>query len=108
MENNVKEPVEMEYIKESVEIETFKDILIECLELYKKKNNDYGNSFDKGCEVIGPAYAVGRIYDKCNRLIELSKPDKIARVDESLEDTLKDMANYCIMYISYIRRTDEQ
>lgn len=95
-------------VKESVEIETFKDIQKECLDIYKKKNNDYGNSFDKGCETIGPAYAIGRIYDKCNRVIELTKPDKIAKVNESLEDTLIDMANYCIMYVSYMRRTDEQ
>lgn len=95
MENNVRE---------SIEITTFKDILVECLDIYKKKNNDYGNSFDKGCEVIGPAYAVGRIYDKCNRLIELTKPDKIAMVDESLDDTLIDLANYCIMYVSHRRR----
>ena len=94
-------------VKESVEVETFKDILTECLDIYKKKNNDYGNSFDKGCETIGSAYAIGRIYDKCNRVIELTKPDKIAKVNESLEDTLIDMANYCIMYVSYMRRTDK-
>lgn len=71
------------------------------LTLYAKKNHDYGNSFDKGVREIGDAYAIGRLFDKTNRLINLSKKDMEAAVkDESFDDTLKDLACYAVMYMA--------
>jgi len=75
-----------------------------CVTLYAKKNHDYGNSFDKGMETIGLAYGIGRIYDKVNRLVTLTKA-KQAVTDESIDDTLKDLACYSIMMLAY--RTKE-
>ena len=34
-------------------VETFSKIVTEMTELYDKKNHDYGNSFDVGCDKIG-------------------------------------------------------
>ena len=85
-------------------VETFATIVKEMTELYAKKNHDYGNSFDECCDKIGSGYATGRIYDKINRIINLTNNEKEAQVNESIEDTLLDLANYSVMYLSYLRR----
>lgn len=92
------------------EVVDFAETAIECIDLYSKKNHDYGNSFDKGMNAIGPAYGVGRIYDKVNRLITLSKNTEtaIAVTDESIEDTVKDLACYSIMTLCYIKRVRKE
>ena len=88
------------------EVLQFAEEAKQCTELYSKKNHDYGNSFDKGMDTIGMAYGVGRIYDKVNRLVTLSKDAEtaIAVTDESIEDTVKDLACYSIMTLCYIKR----
>lgn len=79
----------------------------QCVELYSKKNHDYGNSFDKGMDNIGIAYGVGRIYDKMNRLITLTK--KKAQIkDENIDDTLRDLACYSMMMLAYRKRQIEK
>lgn len=85
------------------EVKQFADEAKQCVELYSKKNHDYGNSFDKGMNEIGVAYGTGRIYDKVNRLVNLSKVD-IKINEESMEDTLKDLACYSIMMLTYRKR----
>lgn len=62
---------------------------------YIAKNHDYGDSFAKVRKEF-PNSVLIRIADKLERLKQLMcgvKPE----VDESVEDTLKDLANYCIM-----------
>lgn len=83
------------------EVADFIKQTVDCAELYAKKNHDYGDSFSKGCDVIGEAYAVGRLYDKMNRLVTLSKTDSEVK-DESIEDTLRDLACYSLMYLAYL------
>lgn len=67
--------------------------------LYESKNADYGDSFHEGFTRIGPAYAVGRIFDKYNRIENLLlKQNSVALVkDESVLDTLSDLACYSVM-----------
>ena len=85
-------------------VETFSKIVTEMTELYAKKNHDYGNSFDEGCDKIGVGYPLGRLLDKMNRLIAcMGKEDKM-QINESIEDTLKDLACYSVMTLSYLRR----
>ena len=73
-----------------------------CIELYAKKNADYGNSFAEGMDLLGPIYGVGGIHDKHSRFIELHKPDKISQVeDETIDDTVRDMACYSMMFLAY-------
>ena len=89
------------------DVSKFADIAADCVFLYAKKNHDYGNSFDIGMEHIGASYGLGRIYDKVNRLINLSKFDdikKTAVVDESTDDTLRDLACYAIMMLTFRKR----
>ena len=74
------------------------------VDLYAKKNNDYGNSFDKGMDNIGMAYGVGRIYDKVGRLVNLTKHPNNQQINESVDDTLKDLACYSIMMLRYLHQ----
>lgn len=83
-------------------IEQHKKICAELSETYEKKNHDYGNSFSETYEKLGIISAVTRIADKNNRLVNLCS--KEAKVDESIEDTLLDMANYCIMTVMEMRQ----
>lgn len=88
------------------EVCDFIDVADEACNLYAAKNHDYGDSFSKGMDTIGSAYGVGRIYDKVNRLITLSKLDNIEETavsNETIEDTLMDLACYSIMLLSYRR-----
>lgn len=85
------------------EVVQFTNEAKQCVELYSRKNHDYGNSFDKGMDNIGMAYGVGRIYDKMNRLVTLTKKEAQVK-DESIDDTLKDLACYSIMMLAYRKR----
>ena len=67
--------------------------------LYLKKNSDYGDSFSKTFNEFGLLSAIIRISDKYNRLVSLYKKGKIEVKDESIEDTLIDMAGYCLMTV---------
>ena len=90
------------------DVKLFAKICLEGILLYTKKNHDYGNSFNKGMEAIGDAYGVGRIFDKCNRLVSLCNKENSAKVDESYDDTLIDLACYSIMMLAYRRSHKEQ
>lgn len=76
-----------------------KDIAIEIAELVEKKNRDYNNSFDKTLSEYGDTAYFLRIEDKLSRLKSLSKKDA-AVVDESIEDTLKDIVGYTLLMIN--------
>lgn len=62
---------------------------------YEAKNADYGDSFSKVREKYPNAILI-RLNDKLNRLEQLMNGG-VQHVDESIDDTLLDMANYCIM-----------
>lgn len=67
-------------------------------DIYARKNADYGDSFGKGFKEYGLTMACIRLEDKLNRLKSLSK-NKAQVEDESIGDTLMDLANYAIMTI---------
>ena len=69
-------------------------------ELYKAKNSDYGDSFSTLRHEFPNAILI-RLGDKYNRLKALmSVEGGVPKVlDESIEDTLLDLANYCIMEV---------
>lgn len=80
-------------------VEQFKKIATELGELYAKKNKAYGNSFSDTYKKLGIISAVTRISDKYNRLCNLATNPDIDNLGENLEDTLRDMASYCIMTV---------
>ena len=85
-------------------VTTFAGIVGEMTNLYAKKNHDYGNSFDEGCDKIGTGYPLGRLLDKMNRLIACMGKEDEMQVNESIEDTLTDLACYSVMTLSYLKR----
>lgn len=79
-------------------VQRFRRIVTELADLYARKNEDYGDSFGRSVEKYGFISALTRISDKFNRLESLILAHGNAKVsDESLDDTLKDLAAYCIM-----------
>lgn len=69
-------------------------------ELYEKKNHDYGDSFHKTFIEEGLVMSRIRLSDKLERFKKLSKSSEPTLVvDESIRDTLLDLANYAIMTV---------
>lgn len=65
--------------------------------ILEKKNKDYGDSFHKQFSKFGMVSALIRISDKFNRLDNLITTNAKPEVsDESVKDTLMDLAGYCI------------
>lgn len=81
-------------------VERHKDLCLSLNTLYEKKNHDYGDSFHTTFEEEGMAMARIRLSDKLNRFKSLSRQENEQRVtDESIKDTLLDLANYAIMTV---------
>ena len=78
-------------------IEIHKNICDSLNDLYKKKNQDYGDSFSKSYKEYGLTMSCIRLEDKLNRLKSLNKNENAQVKDESIQDTLMDLANYSIM-----------
>ena len=78
-----------------INAETMKRISDENYQTFLKKNADYGSSFEESLNEFGEVAGIVRISDKYKRLVNLTKNEN--RVLESKSDTLKDMANYCLM-----------
>lgn len=72
-------------------------------EIYEKKNTDYGNSFSELFSEYGLTSSCIRLEDKLKRLKRLTKNENQVK-DESIEDTLLDMANYAIMTVMELRK----
>lgn len=81
----------------------YKDITDVMNDTYIKKNNDYGNSFDKSIEKYGVIAALVRMSDKWERLNNLLLHTKSKVSDESVEDTLIDLASYSVMLTLYLK-----
>lgn len=65
--------------------------------IYESKNHDYGDSFSKVRKELGNTAILVRIYDKVERLKTLLMGAEQKVTDEKVEDTLMDLANYCLM-----------
>lgn len=75
------------------------EICEELNKLYERKNHDYGDSFHKTFIEEGMAMARIRLGDKFSRFKTLTRKGKQEVEDESIRDTLIDLANYAIMTI---------
>lgn len=74
-------------------VEQLTKIQKEALELFTKKNRDYGDAFAK----YGTIGVLVRIGDKLDRCISIEK-NKVTLIDsESIKDTLIDLHNYSAM-----------
>ena len=80
-------------------VERHADICKEINALYAKKNHDYGDSFHQTFLEEGMAMARIRLGDKLARFNTLTKSGDQQVNDESIRDTLIDLANYAIMTV---------
>lgn len=81
----------------------FNTLLNQIKDTHEKKNHDYGNSFAKSMDEFGMPAAAIRLSDKLNRFKSLIKSEAQVK-DESIEDTLLDMAAYAIMTVEYLKK----
>lgn len=87
-------------------IKQMRDLYVGLIQTYIDKNSDYGNSFDQSLTEFGFVASAVRMTDKLNRFKTLiDKPQ--SEVEESLCDTLLDLANYAVMTARYIKEVDE-
>lgn len=74
--------------------------------VYVAKNKDYGDSFTRSLDKRGIVASIVRMEDKMNRIDSLhEKPT--TEVDESLVDSLEDLANYAIMTAIWLEQQVE-
>ena len=74
----------------------FREITDYMYQVYEKKNADYGDSFSKTFDEFGLTASAIRINDKNERFKKLIKQDAQVQ-DESIKDTLLDLANYAVL-----------
>ena len=77
-------------------IPKFINVQKEGLELFKRKNKDYGNAF----ALYGPIGVIIRMNDKVNRLMSVTNQGINLVQTETLRDTLIDLHNYSAMVIT--------
>lgn len=77
-------------------VNKFNSIVNEMAALYEKKNANYGDSFGKLYEELGPMAGLVPLWNKLHRATNLVKSGATNNF-ESLEDTFKDLACYAIM-----------
>lgn len=87
------------YIYSLSKVQRHAEICKEINDLYKRKNHDYGDSFHQTFVEEGMAMARIRLGDKFSRFKTLSRSGEQKVNDESIRDTLIDLANYAIMTV---------
>jgi len=108
--------------------EEIKKILDEMLRVFRSKNSDYGNSFEEVRNELKPYPVIlVRLSDKFKRVKTLLLKSYLAREreellwinkglevkirptsnSETIEDTLLDLANYCVMELA-VRRLEKK
>ena len=86
--------------------ETIEQQCVGLCNLLKKKNVDYGDSFSEPPYLLPKMFpstaALVRLSDKFQRLKTLwNLPDRKPETGESLYDTVRDIAGYCVLFLAY-------
>ena len=86
---------------------SYENILSSMCDTHARKNSDYGDAAYKGYKKYGAYYFLSILHNKLTRLETLTVDNKTQQVkDESIDDTLLDMANYAVMYLESRHRND--
>lgn len=92
------------------DVQRFGRIQVEMCDTFKSKNADYGNSFSQLYQEFGDngiITAAVQISHKYHRFMNLIKGTP-AKVNESLRDTLLDLANYCVLTVMELDKAKER
>ena len=84
-------------------VEQLKQIQNEALELFIKKNADYGDAFAK----FGVIGVLMRIEDKIQRSLSITKNGVNLIKDEGLKDTMIDLHNYSAMAMMLLNENED-
>ena len=84
-------------------VEQLESVQKDALELFKKKNADYGDAFAK----FGVIGVLMRIEDKIQRSLSISKKNITMVNDESIRDTMIDLHNYAAMAIMLLDENED-
>lgn len=91
----------------SDKVQSFMDITTNMAKTYAAKNHDYGNSFEQSCDKFGIIASVVRLGDKMNRIESLTTKEAEVK-EESIKDTLLDLANYAIMTVMWLNQQPKE
>lgn len=86
----------------------FKEFTDQLAETLLEKNQAYGDSFTKSVNKYGLSVIGVRLSDKYNRIEHLITHHEFKENDESLEDTLLDMAGYSILGLKYLKEHKDE
>jgi hypothetical protein len=103
---NVSE-VKDEDRKDPGEYYKYSSILKRMDDTHTRKNSDYGDAAHQGYKELGDVYYIVQLHNKLTRLKSLTVNNRTQQVkDESIDDTLLDLANYAIMFLESRHRND--
>ena len=102
---NKKENIQQPETEQTVNATIFKNIIFMMLDIYIKKNADYGDSFSESVFDYGLLAPAIRIGDKYRRFKTLIKQEGKVK-DEAIEDTLLDLANYAVMTLVELKKIE--
>ena len=85
-------------------VQQMENIQYEALELFKKKNADYGDAF----ATYGIVGVLVRMGDKISRLSSITKSGIILVDNEGLRDTLMDLHSYSAMALMLLDEEEEK
>ena len=91
------------------EINVFRSYAEFLAETFARKRADYGPTTTETFEKFGPVSMLVRMHDKLGRLDNLLGNGQVPRVhEESIEDTLVDLANYALITLLELRKAKEK
>ena len=89
--------------------QTFFDITNDLYELHRAKSGDYGD--EREYFPFGESSYVQMLHIKTKRLVSLAQAaqsnDEVPNF-ESVQDTVKDLANYCIFFLNYLAKVKDE
>lgn len=91
-----------------IRAERLEEIMKQSLDLYKKKNADYGNSFAEVYKELGFESGLVQILHKVNRIKGIYNKGKAEVENESIRDSLIDLANYALMTVVEMEFEDKR
>lgn len=91
------------------EVEIFADIEKHMLDIFRRKRADYGPTTTETFEKFGAVSMLVRMHDKLGRLDNLAlRENRPFVVQESIQDTLIDLANYAIIMLIELEKIKMQ
>ena len=85
----------------------YEKLMYENQEVYLDKNKKYGDSFTDTIKKYGYISALTRMHDKFSRIEEFII-EGYEDEEESLRDSLMDLANYCYMTVMALERDQNE